>query len=174
MHSRIIELKLDKDTPSQLDTDLIPEWFTNYADYWFESDDIEGDIKWFLEYLGRSGITYDLDEKNITLTKDSPLSFFKDEYESWLANLETLTNMTLEQFADTATIEHEGATFTDFTCRKAMACLNSDYDDKYGFWVYTENDGLMTLMTFMRLIKYYLTESSEVKFYIGNTLDYHS
>lgn len=48
-----------------------------------------------------------------------------------------------------------------------MCQLRETYDDKFGFYIQNEDEGLVTLTSFVRSIK------SDTKYYFGGTVDYH-
>lgn len=153
MHSRIIQV-----SPEPVERDeYIRE--SSYWDHWFTREiadyvaisDRDKDIEW-LSTNGYKGIVFDKDEcGEFFIIKDKE-EFFAKRFEKFKEELAKVNEITLYEFAH----------------GKGIWWLESTYEEKYGFYIHdTDCDYLTTLDEFIR------TSDTDVKYYIGGTMDYH-
>lgn len=86
-----------------------------------------------------------------------PSDYFREKFKRFKEYLGKLSEATLEDFSRPRFGTQFGID---------LYTLNSAYDDKYGFYIY-EDDDLYTIDQWMRTIK-----KGDV-YYIGSTIDYH-
>ena len=152
MHSRIFQVSEKPIEKSDyiVESNYWDHWFLNsHADYVADSDRDE-DIEWLSSY-GDKGIFFDKDEHGEFLIVTDKISYFARKYERFKAELEKVNAMSLEQFSK------------DWS---SLWSLKDAYEEKYGFYI-DENDDLMSLDSFVRTCR------TDVKYYIGGTVDYH-
>lgn len=169
MHSRIFQLETDVDNAidSPLTEDDIigdwesPGWFTTtIADYVSDATDREEDIKWFIDCLDKAKdyikveTIYDATEKktmydSITFLKGFKEQYFKKRHEIFK---DKVKEMTQKDFCDPIYVYR----------------LKALLEDKFGFYIYGNDNGLYNLDAFVRdsLIE-------DTTYYFGSTLDYH-
>ena len=158
MHSRIYQVTRQPIEKEDFITeaDFFEHWFLGgVADYVDEDTDRKSDLEWLQD---RNGIEVNVDCE--TLTVISKEDYFRDKFFTFKECLEKLGKMTEEAFR---TDENK-----DYEIYKLNYKLKEAYDDKFGFYIWAEGWGLVTLDYFVRNI----AEEGET-FYIGATLDYH-
>lgn len=150
MHSRIFQLSIN----SVKEEDFIGEevFYDNgfvgqIADYVSEDTNREEDILWFLDFVGDYGIQYDEEEKSIIFLEGFKRNYFREKFEEFN---QIVKEIDLDKFINSREIYQ----------------LEQLITDKYGFYVFM--DYAQTLDDFVR---YNLEEN--VKYYFGNTFDYH-
>ena len=153
MHSRIFQIEKEVVTEEEyIDSDLIPEWFTqSVADYTSDGCDREDDIDWLMSAaLGEVAMV-----ENGKLTFSSDVRrYFKRKHDAFVKAAEQVAKVEFNDFVS----NHNVYSF--------LFNLKEAYNDKYGFYVYS-NDELCTLDEFMR------TVGDGDVYYIGGTVDYH-
>lgn len=148
MHSRIFQLSSQPiNEDDYITEDLFYDGFVgSIADYVSSDTDRESDIEWFISFLEKYGVKR---EGNAAYF---PKGFKEIYFEKRLKELkEKVSNMTLHDFCDS------------FEAYSLCALI----EDRYGFYIYTDSHGLMTLDDFVRNLE------NEDKFYFGATIDYH-
>ncbi len=160
MHSRIFELS-EQPIPEddRYSEDKLPDWFySTVGDYACDLLDThrENAIQWFVGFFGGQCKN---DGDRIEFT-DKALDFhFRRSYGDFVKNASLLTAYSFEAFCGKSGYSVLMDTLRD---------LNSDYEDKFGFYVYDRDcDELFTLDMWLRE-----TDLSK-PFFIGGTLDYH-
>ena len=128
-------------------------WFTReIADYVSDKTDRREDIA----DLGVAGNGYVVckDKKGEYLMVTSKEAYFEERHESFKARAGELANCTLEHFIKGTTV---------------MTDINNLYDDRFGHYIDDGdvNHGLQSMDAFVRNC------DTNVKYYIGGTLDYH-
>lgn len=153
MHSRIFQIEKEVvPEEERIDSDCIPEWFTNsVADYTSDATDREDDIDWLM--AAALGDICSAEGDKLTFSSDVR-RYFKDKHDAFVKAAERLTKVEFDDFV------------SDHGVYSILFNLKEAYDDKYGFYVYS-NDELYTLDAFMRTV-----QDGEV-YYIGGTVDYH-
>lgn len=163
MHSRIFQIEHNPvDPEDRICEDSIPEWFTSsVADYVsdIKEERRDEDIEWLMN--SDLGKVCKRDGDKITFSIDVS-AFFEDDFQKFKNTLEGLTNVTLAEFAGgkPPNIKY------DQSLHHLMFLLNDAYDDKYGFYVWSEEE-LWTMNEWMRRI-----DPCSV-YYIGGVVDYH-
>lgn len=157
MHSRIYQISK---TPIPK-CDYIEEdnyydhWFTNeIADYVSGGTDRGDDIQWLKECYEEKGMSFGIDDNGEYFIIEDKTKYFEVNFELFQKALKELSE----------------ATFDDFISGKSgtsLYRLRESYNDKFGFYVDSENCGLETLDEFIR------HTDVGVKHYIGATIDYH-
>ena len=155
MHSRIFQVStrpIDK-------ADYITE--SDYWDHWFThsiADYIDGDcyrdedLKWLEDCYDEKGIKFGVDNNGEYLIIESKVKYFDEAYKRFKKLIKTISECGITHFING--IDE----FWD---------LKNVYEDKFGFYMQTDDDGLMTMDNFIR------TYPENVKVYIGGTIDYH-
>lgn len=158
MHSRIFQVKT-KPIDGQdyiRESDYYDHWFTHQiADYVNEDTDRDYDIKWLSECA--KGYEVGEDDNGEYLIVNSKEEYFASAYARFNHLLAQIGKPTMADFIDVNGID--------------MWRVNNAYEDKFGFYIdnYDCQYGseLMTLDAFIRRC------DVGVKYYIGNTIDYH-
>ena len=157
MHSRIYQVSktpIDK-------CDYIEEsyyydhWFLNsVADYVNEDTDRNDDIEWLKVCYEKKGLSFGQDDNGEYFIVEDKEKYFETNFEEFQKALKELSERTFDDF-----ISGESGIF--------LYRIKRSYDDKYGFYVESEECGCDTFDEFMR----YTTVGT--KYYIGATIDYH-
>lgn len=153
MHSRIFQIS---EEPIKQDDYMEEDKFyvnqLDFMDYCVTVDDPIPSYEWFAREA--NGIEIDTAAK--TLTVISKEDYFRHKYEAFMKAIQKTKDWTLEDFIG----------FGSFA---AMFDIRDNYDDKFGFYAYSDYDGLQTMDSFMR--------SGSVKdgdvFHLGGVVDYH-
>lgn len=154
MHSRIFQIEKEVvPEEERIDSDCIPEWFTNsVADYTSDDCSREDDIDWLM--TAALGDIATVDGDKLTFSSDVR-RYFKEKHEAFIKAAEKLSGTTFEDFVSSHSVDS-----TLFNLREA-------YSDRYGFYVYCDGGFLDTLDNFMRLVK------DGETYFIGGVVDYH-
>lgn len=157
MHSRIFQVSK---YPIDIE-DYIEE--SNYYDHWFTSSvadyvngdtDRENDIDWLKACVEDKGISFSPFGDEMYLIVEDKIKYFESKFEAFKNALKELSIIPIEQF-----ISGE--------CGLSMYRLKEAYDDKFGFYVDSDETYLVTFDDFVR------HADVGVKYYIGATIDYH-
>ncbi len=156
MHSRIYELKRSLTEQNTLAEDTISLEIMYYygMDYIVPADDRELEIKLFSEL---EGVTYDEDTKAIRFDKKV---LMEDDYKKFKENVKELGELSFDDFCGDSKNREKNI-------RTMMSYLNWAYEDDWGYFVYTEDSGMMPLNAFLR------DYATDIPYYIGNIMDYH-
>lgn len=152
MHSRIFQVSLNPIDKNDYirESDYWDHWFLNeVADYVDDDCDAYDDVKWLQDCV--KGITFGGDENGTYLVVVSREEYFRRSFEKFKITLDKIKDCTLEDFSKGF---HE------------MWQLKDSYEEKFGFYVDADGE----LMSFDRFVRLCTTEE---KYYIGGTLDYH-
>ncbi len=157
MHSRIFQISkqpIDK-------TDYIEEdnyydhWFTNQiADYVNGDTNRESDIDWLKSCYNNQGLSFGADDNGEYFVIEDKNKYFAPKFERFQKLLQELSAVTLDDF-----VSHKTSL--------QMYSLKEAYNDRYGFYVDSEDIFLVSFDEFVRCSKV------GVKYYIGATIDYH-
>lgn len=171
MHSRIFHL--EKNRNSFEDYELNEEsfyyeggceWFLHdIADYIDVETDREDDINWFVNCYKKHSECPDFFR---TIEEDGKIVgiifyplfktvYFRDRYSEFKRKTQELT---FDQFSDEIDYGIE------------LYRIKMLIEDKFGFYVYMTDYGLITMDQFVRL----LDSNEPTTWYFGNTIDYHS
>lgn len=157
MHSRIFQVSrepIDKE-------DYIDE--SNYYDHWFTNliaDCVNGDtdrgddVKWLKECYEKSGLSFGKDSGGEYFIIDDKAKYFKPKFEEFCKALDELKKITLEDFSSNK-------------CNMPVYLLKGAHNDKFGFYIDSDETSLRTLDEFVRYA------DIGIKYYIGVTIDYH-
>lgn len=153
MHSRIFQIEKEAITEEEyIDSDLIPEWFTqSVADYTSDGCDREDDIDWLM--TGALGDVATVENGKLTFSSDVR-RYFKRKHDVFIKAAEQLAKVEFNDFVSSHSVY------------SILYNLKESYNDRYGFYVYS-NDELYTLDEFMR------TVGDGDVYFIGGTVDYH-
>ena len=153
MHSRIFQVS---EKPIEK-CDYIEEsyywdhWFVNeFADYVDGNTDRADDIQWLRECA--RGYTVGCDENGDYVIVTSKTEYFSRAFERFKEVINKLKDCTLEDFA---------------TEIYDMWSLKNAYEEKFGFYVNMDGD----LLSFDSFVRHCTTD---IKYYIGSTIDYHA
>ena len=153
MHSRIFQVSMEPIDKNEYitESDYYDHWFTNsVANYVSDDCDAYDDVKWLQDCV--KGITFGGDENGVYLIIKDKEKYFEDAFRQFKATLDVL----------------KGCTIQDFTKGILdMYGLKNAYEEKFGFYVETEDNGLITMDNFIRIYP------ENEKFYIGGTINYH-
>jgi len=153
MHSRIIQISKEPIEKDEYFSECrYYDGFINaIADYVVDSDRT-ADIEWLKSILGDAA---EVDVQAGTFKIVNRMLFFMAPYTEFRQHIAEMEGITLEDFA---------------SCKSEfpMYMLQASYDDKYSFYLDSDENGMQTLMSFMRFAK-----DGDV-YYIGATFDYHS
>jgi hypothetical protein len=157
MHSRIFELSRTPVHPEdRFNTNDIPDGFYhNIADYAIDETNRAEDIAWFVSCY-RSIIAIGEDGESITFDHMAKQDYFRFKHQKFIEKAAELSAVSLDAFVGD----------TPYPIDFAVYELNDAYKDKFGFYIYYENE-LVPMDEFMR------TFSLEGIFYFGGTVDYH-
>lgn len=163
MHSRIFQIESSPiDEYSRIDENnyIGDHWFIySVANYVAADEDRAESLEWLRETLkaGASYIEYfsDEDGEGCILHEGFHHTYFTSEYKDFHANLLAL----MEKASPDA--------YADGSLQSAMYSLNTAYDDESGFYIESDETGLVTLNRFLRQAKL------ETRYYFGGTVDYH-
>ena len=157
MHGRIHQIETHPLVPDEalsmrwdLD-DIKPE----IADYVGNDPNPTNSITWLKENLAnRCGDTIIILDDGFILQEGFREAYFRHAHERFLNELRGLEKYSLSDFAT-------GQIW------KGVFNLNEDYNDRFGDYVWSEDNGLETRDEFMRHAK------PGIRYYLGGTLDYH-
>ena len=157
MHSRIFELSRTPVHPEdRFNTNDIPDGFYhNIADYAIDETNRAEDIAWFVSCY-RSIIAIGEDGESITFDHMAKQDYFRFKHQKFIEKAAELSAVSLDAFVGD----------TPYPIDFAVYELNDAYKDKFGFYIYYENE-LVPMDEIMR------TFSLEGVFYFGGTVDYH-
>lgn len=151
MHSRIYQISTEPIHKDDYigECDFYDHWFLNsIADYVNDDTDRDEDIKWLKECA--KGYVVDSDEHGPYIMITNKEDYFKGAFEKFKGALDKIKDCTIEDFSKGI---HE------------MWTLKDAYEDKFGFYVYTDDP--ITFNDFVRRAEL------NQKLYIGATIDYH-
>ena len=154
MHSRIFQVSMEPFDECDYieESNYYDHWFTNsIADYVSDSFSRSEDLKWLEDCYDTKGIEFGVDDNGEYLVIKSKQKYFKDNFEGFIDILNKIKERTLDDFMYGI---------------PELYTLNALHEDKYGFYI-DANGELMTLDSFIRLC------TTEEKYYIGGTIDYH-
>lgn len=166
MHSRIFQLEeIKKEVENNFlkENEIIDNhyWFLNrVADYVVDiSDEKERntEIKWFVDDVLKTEsdenlFEVDNEQKSITFFSGFKYRYFIKRYN----RLKELVNeMELDEFCKQWSVTIDN--------------IEDTIEDKFGFYIFNEDDGLITLDSFIRS----LPNDDEITYYFGGVLDYH-
>jgi hypothetical protein len=135
------------------ESDYYDHWFTHsIADYVNEDCYRDEDLKWLEDCYDEKGIKFGVDNSGEYLIIESKKAYFENSFNKFMETLDKIKNYTIDDFA-------QG--FFE------MWILKKSYEDKFGFYMDTEDNELITMDSFVR------TYPENVKVYIGGTIDYH-
>ena len=152
MHSRIFQVSLKPINKEDYieESTYWEHWFVNsIADYVVDSNDRNYDINW-LKNCAR-GYTVGNDTNGEYLIITNRTEYFQHAFNRFQDMLNAIKNSTIDDFA---TGIHE------------IWGLKNAYEDKFGFYIDADGE----LMTFDSFVRHCTTEE---KYYIGGTVDYH-
>lgn len=157
MHSRIFELSRTPVNPEdRFNTNNIPDGFYhNIADYAIDETSRLEDIEWFVSCY-RPIITLAENGESITFNHMAKQDYFRLKHQRFIEKAAELSAVSLDAFVGD----------TPYPIDFAVYELNDAYKDKFGFYIYYENE-LVPMDEFMR------TFSLDGVFYFGGTVDYH-
>jgi hypothetical protein len=154
MHSRVFQVSLE---PLDVDEYITEEdlyenpFVGTIADYVSDNCNRTEDIQWLISYISKYDMSYNTSEGSITFKKGFRKEYFKTKYEEFQ---EYARKITFEVFMDSMGYE----------LYKLEKCI----EDKFGFYIYSDENGLETLDSFVRRLE------ADQKYYVGGTVDYHS
>lgn len=154
MHSRIFQIEKEALSEEEyIDSNSIPEWFTNsVGDYTSDACSREDDIDWLMATA--LGDVATIDGGKLTFSSDVR-RYFKDKHEAFIKAAEKLSETSFEDFVHNYSVD------------SVLFNLKKAYSDRYGFYVYSDDGFLDTLDNFMRQVK-----DGEI-YFIGGVVDYH-
>lgn len=155
MHSRIFQVSTEPIDKADYitESDYYDHWFTHsIADYVNGNCYRDEDLKWLEDCYDEKGIKFGVDDNGEYLIIESKKAYFENSFNKFMETLDKIKNYTIDDFA-------QG--FFE------MWILKESYEDKFGFYMDTEDNGLITIDSFVR------TYPENVKVYIGGTIDYH-
>ena len=155
MHSRIFQVST---TPISEDdyiteSDYWDHWFTrSIADYVNENTERYDDIQWLIDCYFIRGIEFGTDDCGEYMIVKSKEKYFQNAFNRFQELLDKIKTYNLEDFI-------EGIS--------EMWSLKNEYEEKFGFYIESEENGLTTIDDFIRGC------NVNEKYYIGGTIDYH-
>ena len=154
MHGRIFQLELNPVPRSErIDSSDIPGWFSYISDFTDDCVDVEYSTEWLLK--GAIGnVASLLGDKLVFDEWDVRRRYFVDKYKKFVKAAGELSSVAFDDFISTCGVD------------MIMRRLSEAYDDKYGFYVFSEGE-LCTLDDFMRTVK------DGETYYLGGIVDYH-
>lgn len=163
MHSRIFQIEEHPVAPDDRITEHhynYDHWFFyNVADYVAEDGNRTASLEWLRNALKTAGSCIEFfTEDNcegFVLHEGFHAAYFESIYQVFCEKLSSL-------------LEHATlAAFADGSLQPALFAVEEAYDDKYGFYIDSDESGLVTLNKFLRNAK------TEKRYYFGGTVDYH-
>lgn len=155
MHSRIFQLStkpIKKEDYIDDSNYAYEHWFTNsIADYVIDSQYRNEDLKWLEDCYENQGIKFGKDDDGEYLIVESKQKYFENSFNKFMETIEKIKSYTIDNFV---------GGFDE------MWHLKNAYEYKYGFYVDVNEE----LLSFDSFIRYCTTDE---KYYIGGTLDYH-
>lgn len=163
MHSRIYQIEsfpVEPDYRITEDNYIGDHWFVySVADYVANDEDRAGSLGWLKETLAPAAafIDYFTDDEGegFILHDGFHNAYFTSEYACF--------RQALQELLGAASPE----AFAGGDLASKMFILESAYDDKFGFYVDSDETGLVTLNSFLRHAK------PDTRYYFGGTVDYH-
>lgn len=155
MHSRIFQVSMEPIDECDYieESNYDDHWFTNsIADYVSDSFSRSEDLKWLEDCYDTKGIEFGVDDNGEYLVIKSKQKYFEYNFNKFMEIINKIKTYTFDDFIQDS---HE------------IWQLENAYEDKFGFYVDTDDNGLITLDSFVR------TYPENEKFYIGGTIDYH-
>ena len=154
MHSRIfqVDIKPIDECDYIEESNYWDHWFLNeVADYVVDSRDRNYDIDWLKSCYESKGIEFGADKNGKYFIVKNKRNYFADKFEAYTEVLDKLQHYTLDDFINGI---HD------------MWSLKNYYEEKFGFYVDVDGE----LLSFDGFIRYCTTD---IKYYIGGTIDYH-
>lgn len=155
MHSRIFQVSLKPIDKAEYitESEYYDHWFTNsVADYVNDDCNRGEDIEWLKDCYEGRGIEFGADDNGEYFIIKSRIKYFEKTYEKFQGLLEKIRNYDITEFAN--------GIYEFWSLKEA-------YEDKFGFYVQTDDNGLITIDNFARVYP------ENTKYYIGATIDYH-
>jgi hypothetical protein len=159
VHSRIFQITTTPVEPKDVlsESDFHDHWFTSsIADYVSTDNDRTEDIKWLRAQLEPEDVAvFDDTGDSFIVSPGGKEAYFSRSYKVFVEARAKSMSMGLTEFASGS----------DFGC--AMWTMKNSYDDKFSFYVSSDEFGTISLDEFIR--------GAEVgtRYFIGGTLDYH-
>lgn len=173
MHSRIFELKNDKNAANDL-TESSIDYGTmqmHGIDYVAKMDhnEIADSVNW-LAGCYRNSVTIDTVTNELRFTDAKAL--MKQSFAEFQEVLKILSTMTIDDFIEEYHTDPTTGQINNplSSISFNMYRLKTAYEDESGFYIYTEENGLQTINGFVRT---FIGDITKQTFYIGNVLDYH-
>lgn len=160
MHSRIFEI-LEKGQEPTLnqwtfeDTTYLEAYGIDYVSE-MDEEEIDDSIDWLVK-SSDGFIVYDKETKSIKFDKKKLMEI---DYNAFIKFAKELSQVTIDEFSDTA---KDYANSVEYKKTK----LDESYGDRWGFYFYNEDLGLLPENEFLRKLK-----DGEI-YYLGNVLDHH-
>lgn len=151
MHSRIFQVSLEPIAQEDYIEEALywDHWFLNsVADYVTDSNRDE-DIDWLKDC--EEGLTFGADDNGEYFIVNSKEQYFEKKFKRFKNAVDSIKSCTLEEFTKDI--------FTVWELKNA-------YEDKFGFYVDLNYD-VLSFDSFIRAC------TTDVKYYLGGTLDYH-
>ena len=158
MHSRIYELKLSADNENILDEDEISiETLNFFSIDWLTTPDESrsNSIDWLCK---TKGISYNEETSEIRFDDKK---IMENDYKNFIDNAKKLSGISLDEFCGHSKDYKNSISYLKYY-------LDEAFEDRWGFYVYLEGNGLMPLNYFLR------NYDTSVPYYVGNILDYHA
>jgi hypothetical protein len=155
MHSRIFQVSTEPISQDEyiIESNYYDHWFTNsVADYVSDDCNRTDDIEWLKDCYEEKGIEFGKDGSGEFLVIRSKIKYFEKSFERFKELLKTISNYDIADFIKGIYEFWE---------------LKNEYEEKFGFYMDTDDNGLITLDNFVRIYP------ENVKLYIGGTIDYH-
>lgn len=153
MHSRIFQVSTEPIDKADYitESDYYDHWFTySIADYVDEDTDRAADIEWLNDCA--RGYIIGHDDNGEYLLINNKEEYFKNAFKRFQELLDKVKGYDINGFINGI---------------NEMWGLKNEYEEKYGFYVQTDDNGLITLDEFIRVCE------ENQKYYIGGTIDYH-
>lgn len=155
MHSRIFQVSTEPISQDEytIESNYYDHWFTNsIADYVSDNCNRTDDIEWLKDCYEEKGIEFGKDGSGEFLIIRSKVKYFDKAYDRFQEPLEQINKYDMSHFTKGIYEFWE---------------LKNAYEEKFGFYMDTDDNGLITLDNFVRIYP------ENVKLYIGGTIDYH-
>lgn len=155
MHSRIFQVSTEPIDKADYitESDYWDHWFMySIADYVNENCFRDEDLKWLEDCYDEKGIKFGVDNNGEYLIIESKEEYFKNAFKRFQELLDKVKGYNINGFINGI---------------NEMWELKNAYEEKYGFYVQTDDNGLITLDEFIRVYE------ENQKYYIGGTIDYH-
>jgi hypothetical protein len=157
MHSRIFQIStspIHKDDYIEED-EYYDHWFLHsVADYVNGNTDRGNDIEWLQCCYKNNGLSFGKDDDGEYFIVADKIKYFESKFEAFKQALGALSTITIEDFVNDK-------------CGMDVYRLKAAYDDKFGFYIDSDDTSLVTFDEFIRFA------DMDTRFYIGATIDYH-